>query len=59
MSTTGPWRVVRNSEQLGATEKSGLCRRRRACESVESQFSAPSIAKTPPLAPATPTKRQM
>lgn len=43
-----------------AMKKGGLCRRRRACESVNSEFSAPpSVAKTPPLAPATPTKRQM
>lgn len=43
-----------------AMKKGGLCRRRRACESVNSQFSAPpSVAKTPPLGPATPTKRQM
>lgn len=43
-----------------AMKKGGLCCRRRAYESVNSEFSAPpSVAKTPPLAPATLTKRQM
>lgn len=56
MSTTGPWRAVRDSQQLRAMKKGGLCRRRRPCES--GIFST-SVAKTPPLAPATPTKRQM
>lgn len=56
MSTMGPWRAVRDSQQLRAMKKGGLCRRRRACES--GIFST-SVAKTPPLAPSTPTKRQM